>query len=304
MRRLGVTTVALAVTSLAVVPVGHADRDLKIGVYSQNISGQRAAVGATIRVHSSAPGRVATARSTAGPSRSRDVMLPPYPSIATTSPLLRNPAPLGPGSFWYTDQAGHSCLYQPESALPCFQVVTPGSGSVVRPGIDPAGVAAAIAAGLTLSPGEIRMSPASGGLTGAASWFWLDTAPTTSSVSVTLAGESVTVTAVPEVAWQFGDGGTAQGTGVSYRPGSPPSAAVTHVYDVRCLPHDRGRNPYVLPGCGERGYAVEAVVTWRVTYRASGLLAASGGLAPRTTTTSVVYPVSEARAFLVPTDAQ
>jgi hypothetical protein len=179
-------------------------------------------------------------------------------------------------------------------------VVEPGSGAVIRPGVDPGGLAQVIAASLSLTPGRIQMSPAAGGLTGAASWFWLDAAPAAESVAVTLAGESLTVTAVPEVKWRFGDGVAASGTGVAYRPGPAPAEAVTHVYDTRCLPGDVGRNPYVLETCGERGYAVAAIVTWQVSYTASGLVAASGSLTPRTTTTSVVYPVSEARAFLVP----
>ena len=46
----------------------------------------------------------------------------------------------------------------------------------------------------------------------------------------------VTVTAVPEVEWRFGDGVAARGTGMAYRPGPTPAEASTHAYDTRCLP--------------------------------------------------------------------
>lgn len=118
---------------------------------------------------------------------------------------------------------------------------------------------------------------------------------------MSLAGERVTVTAEPEgVEWRYGDGATDPGgAGVAYRPGPPPAGAVTHVYGTRCLPGDEGRNPYVLTSCGAYGYSVVAVVSWRVSYAASGPIAGGGGLPTRTTETSALYPVSEARAFLV-----
>jgi hypothetical protein len=121
------------------------------------------------------------------------------------------------------------------------------------------------------------------------------------SVSLTLAGERVTVDAAPEgVEWRFGDGNAVSaGTGVAYRPGPPPPEAVTHVYQTRCLPGDQGRNPYVLPSCSANGYPLVAVVSWRISYSASGPIAASGSLASRTTEASTVYPVTEVRAFLL-----
>jgi hypothetical protein len=118
---------------------------------------------------------------------------------------------------------------------------------------------------------------------------------------VTLAGERVTVTAEPEaVEWRFGDAGAVSGgAGVAYRPGPPPPDAVTHVYGTRCLPGDQGHNPYVLASCGGDGYTVEAVVSWRISYAATGPVGASGSLPMRSTEASAVYPVSEARAFLL-----
>jgi hypothetical protein len=47
-----------------------------------------------------------------------------------------------------------------------------------------------------------------------------------------------------------------------------------------------------------------AVVSWRVTYTASGPIVSGGGLPTRTTETSALYPVSEARAFLVGASGQ
>jgi hypothetical protein len=289
---------------------------IKLGYFSEQSGPSRAVIGADISVTGRRRGRPGTTaaryqqppRSTArGGEHSTpgDVgaSLPnPFPPLRSDSPLLHSPAPLGPGSFWYSDGQGHACLYLPSSVLPCFTVVAPPSASAPGlPALSPAAIAASVADRLPLQPGEIHASPAADGLTGAASWFWLDPAPRTTTLSVSLAGEQVTVTAEPEgVEWSFGDGAnSAAGAGVSYRPGPPQAAAVTHVYGTRCLPGDQGRNPYVLASCGGNGYSVDAVVSWRVSYQASGAVTSGGDLPTRTTETSVVYPVSEARAFLL-----
>jgi hypothetical protein len=320
-RRPRVFTVVLATTMFLVgnALAGTAQRPrppfVAIGVSSQQAGPKHAAISARINVASERPGQGALSRServrpggaepqpvstrrTGTETRPRVV----YPTIPSNSPLLRNPTPLGPGSFWYTDTQGYACPYQPDSVLPCFRVVAPGTGGTTSgTGIDPTAVAASVADRLPLSPGEIHASPDVRGLTGAASWFWLDPAPSATSLSVTLAGERVTVTAKPAgVEWRFGDEGAfSGGVGIPYRPGLPPPEAVTHVYGTRCLPGDQGRNPYVLASCGQDGYAVEAAVSWRVSYDASGPVGASGVLPSRTTETAVVYPVSEARAFLL-----
>ena len=99
--------------------------------------------------------------------------------------------------------------------------------------------------------------------------------------------------------WRFGDDASLRaGAGVPYRPGEPPPGAVRHRYQTRCLPGDRGRS-FVLPSCGRDGYTVEAVVVWQISYRASGPVVRLGALPSRTTATSLIYPVSEARAFLI-----
>ena len=55
----------------------------------------------------------------------------------------------------------------------------------------------------------------------------------------------------------------------------------------------------MLASCRSDGYRVAAVVSWRISYEASGRIARSGELATRTTETAIVYAVSEARGFLV-----
>lgn len=288
---------------------------ITLGYYSEQSGPSRAAVGARIAVKDNRPGRAAAAavRSRLEQLAGRDggtwsskdtrARLPnPYPGLRSDSPLLRDPAPLGPGSFWYPDGQGRPCLYLPNSVLPCFTVVAPpGAAAPGVPAISPTAIAASVAERLALSPGAIRTSPRANGLTGAASWFWLEPTPRALSLSVSLGGEQVSVTAEPEnVEWRFGDGSTlAGGAGISYRPGRPTAEAVTHIYGTRCLRGDQGRNPYVLESCGTGGYSVEAVVRWRLRYTASGPVASSGGLPTRTTETSAAYPVSEARAFLL-----
>jgi hypothetical protein len=282
---------------------------IKLGYYSQQIGRSRARIGASIEVERSASGR--KERPASRPD-SRVIRLPvkggavddlpePYPALPSDSTLARNPQPAGPGSFWYPDGPGRVCIYVPDAAAPCFTVVGPG-GAPGGPPVDPGAIAASVADQLPLIPGRIQTSPRVEGLTGAVSWFWLSPAPETEELTVSLAGETVTVTAEPSgVEWRFGDGaGLSAGPGRPYRPGPLPADAVLHGYETRCLPGDSGRNPYVLGGCGSAGYGVEAVVVWRISYTARGPDGASGTLPTRATETSIAYPVSEARAFLVP----
>ena len=223
---------------------------------------------------------------------------PLYLVLPRRSPILRNPRPAGPGSFWYTDGAGHVCMYVANSVLPCF-TISGRSPTPVAP-LGPAVIAAQVAERLSLSAGEIKASPTNVGLTGARSWFWLDPAPSRQQLSISLAGENVTVTATPQISWRFGDGASVEGgPGVPYQPGPPPADAITHLYETRCLPGDQGHDPYVLSSCAANGYPLAAVVAWQISYRAAGPIAASGALPTRTTTSTVAYPVSEARAFLV-----
>ena len=55
----------------------------------------------------------------------------------------------------------------------------------------------------------------------------------------------------------------------------------------------------MLASCGAAGYPLEAVVTWRISFSASGPIDDVGALPARTTVAEAPYPVSESRAFLV-----
>lgn len=295
-------TVFLVAAAMFVL-AGQASADtIKVSPLSQQYGPSHAGIGAEIEVKSETHGRsgdhsshraeVAAVVRVGGPIEP----VPRFPTLASTSPLLANPTPLGAGSFWYSDGSGHACVYLADSSGPCY-IVT--GGGPAAPALTPAAIAAAAADRLDLVPGRIETSPKRAGLTGADAWFWLSPGVGTRELTVSLAGQSVTVIAEPSVEWRFDDGSSLTGgTGVPYRPGRPPEAAVRHAYETRCLPGDRGRNPYVLTSCRDEGYRVEAVVHWRISYRASGRVAESGTLPTRTTKTAVAYAVTEARAFL------
>ncbi len=217
--------------------------------------------------------------------------------LESDSPLVRNPEPWGPGSFWYPGASGRLCVYAPGALGPCYRIVGPG-----RPSLDPTAIAGSIADRLLLLPGRVQTSPRVVGLTGAVAWFWLEPAPESEELTVSIFGETVTVLAEPvRVAWWFGDGsGVAAGPGRPYRAGPRPAGAILHAYETRCLPGDQGRNPYVLGSCASEGYRVDAVISWRISFVATGPIDTSGTLPTRTTAASTPYSVSEARAFLVP----
>lgn len=319
--------VTIAAAFCCVVPAAHAGKEhhhgdgnsITVRWFSQQYGKSSAAAGADIDVRRKTPGHRAQQTDPTGhvavhvkngSGASSSVVIggatdappqqPLYPPLPSSSPRLKQTQPAGPGSFWYQDGAGHVCMYAPNSVLPCFTITGGGDPGATAPPLTPATIAAHVADRMALSPGQVNASPSQAGLTGAASWFWLDPAPTTQQLSLTLAGEAVTVTAVPEVSWRFGDGATLDGrAGVPYQPGAVPSTAITHVYNTRCLPGDQGHDPYVLTSCGINGYPLAATVTWQISYRAAGPVAATGTLPTRTTTSSAAYPVSEARAFLV-----
>jgi hypothetical protein len=293
---------------------GNGGSGIAVRPYSQQYSQSSAGAGARIDFHRRTDGRSSRASQSLahvavdvsstsvrvkviGGATNRPLAGPLFPSLPASSPILKSAQPVGPGSFWYSDGAGHVCMYAPSSILPCFTITSPASAPVP---LSPATIAAQVADRLSLSPGEIKASPTNAGLTGATSWFWLDPAPRTQQLSISLAGEDVTVTATPQISWRFGDGASLDGgPGVPYQPGAVPPDAITHLYQTRCLPDDQGHDPYVLPSCSNDGYDVAAVVTWQIAYRATGPIAASGALPTRTTTSTIAYPVSEARAFLV-----
>lgn len=193
---------------------------------------------------------------------------------------------------------------------PCYGVVpgppearrTPPRPGSAPPPVNPAAIAVTLSNRLVLVVGRITASPSAhtAGLTGAASWFWLEPSPSPQTLSVSLRGERVTVSAsAASVRWSFGDDSQRlAGPGVPYRPGSATAGAVLHTYQVRCLPGDQGHDPNVLPSCGPGGYKVEAMVLWSISYTASGPVSGGGALPSRSTASSTAYPVGEARAFL------
>jgi hypothetical protein len=279
---------------------------LHVGAYSQEEQPHRAQIGAHIDVSAARAGQdavaprtqrvVVTVRTRGGAASN---LPPPYPPLSTSAPIFKDQHPGGPGSFWYTDTAGHACQYVPNSVAPCFTLVGPGSNGGAG-GLSPSAVAQSLSRQVELAPGSIKTSPTNTGLTGAQSWFWLDPAPRRQSLSISLAGETVNVIADPTVEWHFGDGASLDaGPGVPYQADAAAADAITHVYGTRCLPGDQGHDPYVLASCGQGGYSLAALVVWRITYSAAGPIAASGALPTRTTETSTAYPVSESRAFLV-----
>jgi hypothetical protein len=314
------TAIIFAGLLLALAPpaaLGAGPGRIQVSWFSQQDGRTHAAAGTQIDVHSSRPGHPATrSRPTAtsavhvstgassktigGTTNVPSQEQPRYPPLPANSPVLKKTQPVGPGSFWYQDGAGHVCLYAPNSVLPCFTITGTGNTGPAAAPLTPVTIAAHVADRMALSPGQLKASPSGAGLSGAASWFWLDPAPATERLTVSLAGEAVTVTAVPQVEWQFGDrSGIDGGAGVPYRSGPVVADAITHVYDTRCLPGDQGHDPYVLSTCGNNGYQLVATVSWKISYQADGPVAATGRLPSRTTTSSADYPVSEARAFLV-----
>lgn len=288
----------------AIVPV-YASGSVGIHIYTQETEGGHgASAGASITyTHATAgtPGSQAGAPSGGAPGTQG-----PAPVAAVESPPAATAVSSGEssGSAGSGRLHGKGCPalnYPPPCLLPASTSPPAPAGSA-RPPVNPAVLAASVAERLSLSAGSVQASPSArmAGLTGAASWFWLSPSPSPRSLSVSLGGESVSVTAsAGRVQWAFGDGGELSGgPGVPYRPGGVPAGAVLHTYTTRCLPGDRGHDPYVLSSCGAQGYRVQASVVWDVSYRASGRVSGSGALPSRSTFTSIVYPVSEARAFL------
>lgn len=272
--------------------------------YSQQMTPGEASIGGSVSVSSSSPTSSGGPPSPRTPASQQPGPPPLIPTLPRNSPIFQNPQPAGPGSFWIAGLGGQQCIYVPRGVAPCFNVTTPGAPAAPgAPQVNPAALAASAAGRLDLLPGRVEASPSAqaNGLTGAASWFWLSPSPSRRSVSVALGGEHVTVAASPDrMTWSFGDGSSVDaGPGVPYTAGPPPPGAIRHVYQTRCLPGDQGRDPYVLSSCGPGGYTVAVSLGWSVRYTATGPVSAGGGLPVRTTSTSMSYPVSEARGFLV-----
>lgn len=289
--------IAVILALLLLAPISLARGSVAIYTYSQEASGEQAQAGASVSyTHSTAGSRGSEAPGSPGPAN---------PESSTPS--------FSPGSQTSTgaQASGREAMCEgagEASVSPCFGVVTvpapaarPAPGRA-RPAVNPVVLAMRVAEQLSLEAGRIQASPSvrTAGLTGAASWFWLAPPPGPHSLSVAVGGEHVTVSAsAQEVSWAFGDGAqSASGPGVPYRPGPAPEGSVRHTYQTRCLPGDRGHDPYVLASCGPDGYTVAANVLWGISFQATGPVNAAGALPARRTASSISYPVSEARAFL------
>lgn len=293
-----ISLMVVLVVLLVTVTPASASGAVSIHEYSQATPEGNATAGGSITVSSSTPARPGAPGGGEGGA----------PSLGSSSAPGESPSPSGESSRT-THNNETWCVSEGQGTVsPCYGVVPAPAGPAPKangPGrapVNPAAIAETIASRLALTAGRIVASPSArmAGLTGAASWFWLSVPPAGRSLSVSLAGESVTVSAVPStVHWSFGDGAQlAGGPGVPYRPGAVPSAAILHAYKTRCLPGDQGHDPYVLASCGANGYQVAASVLWSISYQASGPVSSSGALPSRATSTSTVYPVGEARAFL------
>lgn len=301
----------VVVVVLAAAACSAAARTISIGAYSQIDSPSRAHIGGSVQVayrSPAAPGRAGLSRSptssdtasSAPPSMGGAASTQGVETLPSNAPILRNAAPLGPGTVWMNVN-GQRCIYTPNANGTCFNVA-PGAAGPGTPPIDPRVLAEAAAQRLSLLPGQIVASPSSRttGLTGAPSWFWLAPAPATESLTVTGGGERVTVTAVPSrVVWAFGDGGQVDGgPGRPYARRAGGVGSIQHVYRTRCLPGDQGHDPYVVASCTAAGYQVGAGVEWTIGFQAAGPIATAGALPPRTTSTGIAYPVDEVRSFL------
>jgi hypothetical protein len=311
MKTKSVNAVLLSLAAaLMSAAVAHAEGRIRIGINSQQYGPHVATARASITARQVSPRLSTTPAPASSHSQRRQQVsvvktiggaatdpLPGYPSLTANSPILKNPEPLGPSSFWY-GAGGYACIYSAGSSPLCYRVVR-GAASV-RQVISPQAVAASVARRLTLAPGSIKTSPLVLGLTGADTWFWLDPAPQRQTLSVSLAGETVSVVADPTVEWRFGDGASLRGgPGVAYQASAVSVDAIRHVYETRCLPGDQGHDPYVLSTCGRDGYGVDAVVVWRFSYSAAGPVGGSGTLPTRTTESATSFAVNESRAFLV-----
>lgn len=173
------------------------------------------------------------------------------------------------------------CITGPLSQLVIFNLWVPAN----RPAVAPQTLAQVARRYLPLPLPIIHTNPPASvdQVVNVPTWLWVD--PATWGVRTATASvpnESATVTATPvSVTWTMGDGSrvVCRGPGTPYAGGDParPSPDCGHTYRQS--------------SAGQPGlrYPVTATTTWRITWVASGVVAASGSLAPllRTATTSL-----------------
>lgn len=293
---LGTATLALLVAATPAC----ASSSVHVNAYSQEAGNEVAHAGGSITVTGATQGNHGSPGGGGGGGSSEVSGVESAPAPASQGHV----EPLGQGSYRYTGAGGEECLYLTEGINTCAgeEEAHPAAPAPPRPAVNPQAIAVSVSSRLDLEVGKLAASPSAqtAGLTGAASWFWLQPAPAAQMLTIALGAEQVTVNGnVKEVLWVFGDGGQLTGgVGIPYQRGANSVEAVHHVYRTRCLPGDQGHDPNVLPSCGPDGYTVTASVVWAISYQARGPVTTSGTLPARTTTTSMAYPVSEARAFL------
>jgi hypothetical protein len=287
-------------TMLAAAACSAAARTIHIGAYSQLDSPSRASAGGAVHVGYRDPG-------SSGVSVSSPIAPSSSATPGSSAPSTSNVESSDIDSAGFRDRGGAVPCAAPAIPGTCFRVPAPPGARGPRggrgaPPADPRVLAQLAVDRLAMLPGSIRVSPSRQvkGLTGAPSWFWLDPAPTTESVTVSQGAESVTVTATPErVGWNFGDGDEVDGgPGRPYGESADRRGAMRHRYRTRCLPGDQGRDPYVLASCTDDGYQVQAGVEWSISFQAVGPITTAGGLSPQTTTATIAYPVTEVRGIL------
>lgn len=160
-----------------------------------------------------------------------------------------------------------------------------------RPAVPPAVLAQEASKWLQAQPPGIRTNPAASfdQVANVPTWLWVDPATWgVRSATASVPNESATVTATPvRVTWTMGDGSqvVCRGPGTPYSGGDAarPSPDCGHTYQ-----QSSARQP------GLR-YPVTATTTWRITWVATGVEAASGTFAPLQRTSTTALRVAEAQ---------
>ncbi|MGZ6898945.1 MAG: hypothetical protein ACXVJZ_16085 [Acidimicrobiia bacterium] len=149
-------------------------------------------------------------------------------------------------------------------------------------GVDPRDLAERLVRDLPYPAATVGANPSTRGLTGLASWFWVQGyTGTPITDTVTDFGVTVTVEATPVSAhWDFGDGAEADGLGLGVAPPAPDP--VVHTFERRANP----------------AYTVRAIVSLAVRWRLG--TGPWQDLPPVLRRAVAVYPVVESRAVLVP----
>jgi hypothetical protein len=163
-----------------------------------------------------------------------------------------------------------------------------------QPAVPPAVLAQEAARFVAAPAPSIQLNPPAGSdhLVNLESWLWID--PSTwgrRSATASVPNETATVVATPvSVTWTMGDGAkvTCRGPGVPYDPNRPPEGQRTN------CSHTYKRSSAGQPG---QRYAVSATTTWSLSWTATGVVTASGTLAPLLRTTTTTLRVAEAQAI-------